>query len=130
VRVAAGVASSPGEPQVAAYLNDYFNSINTRNYNEYNGLLDAQEQQSDSQSNFDSGFATTKDSSEVLTGIQETGDGSVMATVSFTSHQNPADGVDDSACNDWQISLYLVPQGNRYVMTAAPAGYHAAYTDC
>ncbi len=118
------------EPQVDGYLNRYFNSINTRNYNEYNSLLDAQEQQSDSQSNFDSGFATTRDSNEVLTGIQGTGGGSVTATVSFTSHQNPADSVDDSACNDWQISLYLAPQGNSYVMTAAPSGYHAAYTNC
>ena len=130
VQVAAGVASSPEEPQVEAYLNSYFNSINTHNYNEYNSLLDAQGQQSDSQSGFDSGFATTKDSNEILTGIQDTGGGNVTATVTFASRQDTADSVDGSACNDWQISLFLAPQGNSYVMTAAPAGYHAAYTDC
>jgi hypothetical protein len=129
VRVVAAVASSPEEPQVDAYLNRYFSSINTHNYNEYNSLLDAQEQQADSQSSFNSGFATTKDSNEMLTGIQDTG-GNVTATVSFTSRQNTADSVDGSACNNWQISLILAPQGNSYVMTAAPAGYHAAYTDC
>jgi hypothetical protein len=129
-QVAPGVASNPAAPAVEAYLNRYFNSINTRNYGEYNSLLDAQMQQSDSQSGFDSGFATSKDSAEMLTGITDTGGGNLTANVSFTSHQNLADSIDQSACNNWQISLYLVPQGNSYVMTAAPADYTAAYTDC
>jgi len=130
VQVAAGVAGDPAEPQVEAYLNRYFSAINAHNYSAYNSLLDAQEQQGNSRATFDSGYATTKDSNEVLTGIDDTGGGNVTAHVSFTSRQNPTDSVDGSACNDWQISLYLVPQGNSYVMTAAPAGYHAAYADC
>jgi hypothetical protein len=130
VQIAPGAANDPAEPQVEAYLNRYFSAINTRNYSEYQSLLDAQEQQGDSRSTFDSGFATTTDSNEVLTGIDDTGGGSVTAHVSFTSHQSPANSVDGSACNNWQISLYLVPQGSSYVMTAVPAGYHAVYTDC
>jgi hypothetical protein len=130
VRAAPGVASNVAEPQVDAYLNRYFNSINTKNYSEYNSLLDTQKQQADSRSSFDSGFATTKDSNEVLTGIDDTGGGSLTANVSFTSRQSPADSVDQSACNDWQLSVFLVPQGSGYVMTAAPAGYQASYTDC
>jgi hypothetical protein len=50
--------------------------------------------------------------------------------VSFTSHQHPADSADGHACNNWQISLFLTPSGSSYVMTAAPAGYHAQYSDC
>jgi hypothetical protein len=130
VQVAAGVARDPAEPQVEAYLNRYFSAINAHNYSAYNSLLDAQEQQGDSRATFDSGYATTKDSNEVLTGIDDTGGGNVTAHVSFTSRQSPANSVDGSACNSWQISLYLVPQGSSYVMTAAPAGYHAAYADC
>jgi len=126
VQVAPGVAGNPAEPRVEAYLNRYFSSINTRNYAEYNGLLDAQEQQADAESTFDSGYATTKDSNEVLTGIEDTGGGNLTANVSFTSHQSPADSTDDSACNNWRISFYLVPQGNSYVMTAA----HSTYTNC
>ena len=130
MRLAAGVASNPAAPQVEAFLNRYFNSINTRNYGEYNSLLDAQKQQADSQSTFDSGFATTKDTNEVLTGITDTGGGSLTANESFTSHQNPADSPDQSACDDWQISLFLVPQGGSYVMTTGPAGYTASDTAC
>jgi hypothetical protein len=130
VRAAPGVVGNPAEPQVDAYLNRYFNSINTRNYSEYNSLLDAQKQQADSRSGFDSGFATTKDSNEVLTGIVDTGGGSLTANVSFTSRQSPADSIDQSACNNWQLSVFLVSQGKGYVMTAAPAGYRASHTDC
>ena len=130
VRAAPGVAGNPAEPRVDAYLNRYFNSINTRNYSEYNSLLDAQKQQADSRSSFESGFATTKDSNEVLTGIVDTGGGSLTANVTFTSRQTPADSIDQNACNNWQLSVYLVPRGNGYVMTAAPAGYQASYTDC
>jgi hypothetical protein len=130
VRVAAGVAGDPAEPRVEAYLNRYFGAINSRNYNAYNSLLDAQEQQGNSQSTFESGYATTKDSNEVLTGIEHTSGGTLTANVSFTSRQDPANSVDGSTCNNWHISLYLVPQGNSYVMTAAPGDYHAAYSDC
>ena len=124
------MAGNPEAPQVEAFLNRYFNSINTRNYGEYNSLLDAQQQQGDSQSTFDSGYATTKDTDEVLTGITDTGGGTLTANLSFTSHQNPADSPDQSTCDDWQISLFLVPQGASYVMTASPAGYHAADNAC
>jgi hypothetical protein len=130
VQAAPGVASDAAEPQVEAYLNRYFSAINTRNYSAYQSLLDAQQQQGNSRSKFDSGFATTKDSNEVLTGIDDTGGGTLTANVSFTSRQSPGDSVDGSACNNWRISLFLVPNGTSYVMTAAPAGYHAAYTDC
>ena len=130
VQVVPSVDGNPAAPQVAAYLNRYFNAINTRNYSEYNSLLDAQEQQSSSKSSFDSGYATTTDSDETLTGITDTGGGNVTADVTFTSRQNAADSVDQSACTSWTISLYLVPQGSGYVMTAAPAGYHAAYAAC
>ena len=130
VQVAPGVTSDPAEPRVEAYLNRYFDAINTQNYSEYNSLLDAQGQQDDSPSNFDSGYATTKDSNEVLTGIEDTGGGSLTANVSFTSRQSPADSIDHSACDNWQISLYLVPQGNSYAATAVPPGYHAAHTAC
>jgi hypothetical protein len=130
VRVAAGAAGDPAEPPVEAYLNRYFAAINSRDYDTYQSLLDAQEQQGNSRSTFESGYATTKDSNEVLTGIEHTGGGRLTANVSFTSRQNPANSVDGSACNNWHISLYLVPYGTTYVMTAAPGDYHAGYSDC
>jgi hypothetical protein len=130
VQIAPGVAGNSATPKVEAFLNRYFSAINTRNYSAWNSLLDAQGQQNDSQSTFESGYATTKDSNEMLTGITDTGGGDVTASVSFTSRQSPADSIDHSACNDWQLSFFLEPQGGGYVATTPPSGYQAAYTDC
>jgi len=131
-----GVAAGPGvtgnsaEPAVVAFLNSYFTAINAHNYAAYNALLDPQLQQNDSQSTFDSGYATTKDSAETLTGITGTGGGGEAATVSFTSHQSPADSATNSSCTSWTITLYLEPNGTGYLDSPAPSGYHASYQAC
>ncbi len=130
VRVATAAASDPAEPGVLAYVVRYFNAINAHDYNAYYNLLDGQEQAGESQASFDSGYATTKDSNEVLTGIQDTGGGDVTVNLSFTSRQDPSDSIDGQACNTWQISLYLVPQGSGYVQTAPPPDYRSAHGDC
>ncbi len=130
VQAAAGAASDPAAPRVLAYLNRYFSAINRHDYDAYQSLLDAGQQAADPRSAFDSGYATTKDSDEVVNDIEAAGGGQLTANVTFTSHQSPADSVDGSACNNWQVSFYLVPRGSGYVRTAAPPGYHAGYTDC
>jgi hypothetical protein len=129
VAVAPAVASNPAVAEVETLLNSYFQAINTRNYAEFSSLLDAALQANESASSFDSGYATTTDSAETLTAISSSG-GDVAATVTFTSHQNPADSVDGSSCNDWTVTLYLAPDGGGYVITAPPSGYEASYTDC
>jgi len=130
VVVAAGAAANPAAPQVTALLNQYFNAINTRNYAEYSSLLDAQMRAADNPASFAAGYMTTKDTAETLTSISSTGGGNLAATVSFTSQQSPADSIDQSPCNDWLLTLYLVPQGSGYVITAAPSGYQPTYSDC
>lgn len=130
VQVAAGAAANPAAPQVIALLNQYFDAINTRNYAEYNSLLDAQLQAGNTPASFAAGYATTTDSAETLTSISGSFGGNLAVTVSFTSQQSPADSVDNSPCNDWLLTLYLVPQGNGYVITPAPAGYQPSYSDC
>jgi hypothetical protein len=129
VRVAAAAASSPEAPQVTALLNRYFNAINTKNYSEYSSLLDAQMRANNPPASFASGYATTKDRAETLTSISGSA-GHLAATVSFTSRQSPADSIDHSACNNWQLTLYLVPKGSSYVIGAPPSGYQPVYSDC
>ena len=58
------------------------------------------------------------DSNEVVNSITDNGDGTLTASVSFTSHQNAADSWDQSStCNNWTLSLIPVPQGSGYVMS-------------
>jgi hypothetical protein len=128
--VAPGVTSNPSEPAIAAFIDRYFKAINTHDYAAYSSLLDAQEQSVNTRSSFDAGYGTTRDSAETLTSIANTGGGNEAATVSFTSHQNPAESASKTACTSWTITLYLQPNGGSYLIGPAPAGYHASYQAC
>ncbi|MCW2934753.1 MAG: hypothetical protein JWM19_5715 [Actinomycetia bacterium] len=129
VTLSQAAKTSPTATQVQTLFNRYFNAINTRNYSEYTGTLDATMQANSTQQHFDSGYASTKDSNEVINSITSNGDGSLTANVSFSSTQAPSNSVDNSSCNKWTLSLPLVPQGSGYVLSTPPSGY-ATYTDC
>ena len=130
VAVAPAAASNAAAPQVQGLLEHYFAAINAHDYAAYSSLLDAQMRGENSQSHFDSGYATTHDSAETLTSITGTS-GVLAATVSFTSHQSPADSINNSSCTAWTITLYLEPQsGGGYLIGAPPAGYQPTHQDC
>jgi hypothetical protein len=128
--VSAGAAANPAEPGVAALVNDYFTAINAHDYTAYNSLLEPQQQAADTRSSFDTGYGSTTDSNERLTGITDTSSGGEAATLSFTSHQNAADSATQSTCTSWKITLYLEPSGSSYLIGATPPGYHAQYAAC
>jgi hypothetical protein len=94
----------------------YFDAINTRNYAEY-ASTQASGTSSQSQSSFEKGYASTADSNEVVNSITANGDGTLTASVSFTSHQNAADSQDGHSCNNWTLTFTLDPQGSGYVMS-------------
>lgn len=130
VSVAPGLTSNPAEPAIVAFLDRYFTAINSHDYAAFSSLLDAKEQSVNTPSTFDTGYGTTRDSAEALTRITSTGGGNEAATVSFTSHQNPAQSASKTACTSWTITLYLQPNGASYLIGPAPAGYHASYEAC
>ena len=90
VSIGPGVTSSAAGQQVETLLSHYFHGINTRGYAEYASTLSPAEQARQSQSTFDSGYATTTDSGMTLTSLASDGAGGLVATVTFTSHQSPA----------------------------------------
>src|SRR5579875_2185258 len=131
VAEAASVAGNPQTPRIGALLDSYFSAINTRNYPAYYALLSPQERQLTSQSQFSKGFATTKDRKETLQALSAGPGGTTVASVTFTSHQNPANSVDGhQSCTHWHISLYLEQSGNSYVIGKPPSSYHAGYAAC
>jgi hypothetical protein len=130
IAVAPAAAGDPAAPRVQLLLERYFTAINSHDYGAYGSLLDAQMRQLNPPSTFASGYATTRDSAETLTGITDTGGGSLAATVSFTSHQSPADSINNSSCTAWTITLYLRPQGSGYLIGAPPADYQPAHQNC
>ena len=130
VTIGQGVTSSGAEPQVETLLSHYFHGITTRDYAEYASTLNPAEQAKQSQSTFESGYSTTTDSGMTLTSLASDGAAGLVATVTFTSHQSPAQSVDRSACNAWTLSFYLVPQGTGYLIGPAPSGYQPSHSDC
>jgi len=130
VAVSPSAAAHPAVVRVRTLLEHYFAAINAHNYAAYSSLLDAQMQQQNPQAKFASGYATTRDSAETLTSIANIGGGSLAATVTFTSHQSPADSINNSSCTAWTITLYLQPQGGSYLIGVPPPGYQSVHQDC
>ena len=134
VAVSSAAAQNPASPKVQALLERYFHAINTHNYQEWSGLLDAQMQEPES--SFATGYATTQDTAETLSSLTETGGGGLAATVSFTSHQNPADSIYHMSCTVWTITLYLQPSYGQssatggYLIGSPPPGYQPAHQSC
>ena len=130
--VASGAADNPAAAQVTALVNSYFTAINAHDYSAYADLLDQQARRQNPKSTFDSGYRTTTDSAETLTSISGTGSGGLAASLTFTSRQSPADSIDHSSCDQWSITLFLVPDGSGYLIGTPPSssGYQASYQPC
>ena len=129
VSLGTGVASTGAEPAVETTLSRNFHGINTHNYAEYQSAHNPSERAAESQSAFDSGYGSTQDSGMTLTSLVSTPSGE-SATVTFTSHQDKGTGIDGSACNNWQLTYFLVPQGAGYLIGPPAAGYKPIYSDC
>lgn len=130
VRIDPGVTPSAAQPQVETLLSHYFHGINAHDYAEYASTLNPAQQAKQSRVTFSSGYATTTDSAMTLTSLANGAAGGLVATVTFTSHQSPAQSVDHSACNTWTLNFYLVPQGTGYLIGPAPSGYTPSHSDC
>jgi hypothetical protein len=129
VSVAASLTGNPLVPPVVGLLDKYFTAINHRDYQGYISLLTPQEQQGLTIGQFDSGYRSTRDSAEILQSISTAG--GTVATVTFTSHQNPADSYNhQQSCTSWRISLFLQPNGSTYLIGKPPPSYHASYAAC
>jgi len=128
--VSVGPGVTNAAPGVEVVLSHYFQGINDRDYAEYASSQTAQGKADQPESSFDAGYATTSDTGMTLTSLTPTGGGDLTATVAFTSQQSASDSVDNSACNDWTLNLYLVPNGAGYLIAPAPPGYEPTYTDC
>jgi hypothetical protein len=130
VAVAPAAKASPDAVQVQALLDSYFAAINAHDYTAFSRLLDARMRQLNPPSTFTSGYATTQDSAEELTAISAASAGELAAAVTFTSHQSPANSPDNSSCDSWRITLYLLSNGGSYLIGTAPSGYRASYQSC
>jgi hypothetical protein len=130
VPVMPSAAQQANAEEVAAFLGTYFAAINDRDYLAYIGLFEQSARPVRNAQQFASGFSTTTDSDPALVALAPTLTGGWAATVTFVSHQSAAASATDSSCTDWNLTLYLVPDGNSYLIGLPPAGYQPTHVAC
>lgn len=132
VAVAPGAAYQPHAEAVVAFLTNYFAAINGHDYLAYRRLLSTGVQHTETPQKFGAGYQTTADSAARLESVAAAGAGAgrLAATFTFISHQAPADSPSHAACNEWGITLYLVPSSTGYLISKPPPGYRASYQNC
>jgi hypothetical protein len=81
-------------------------------------------------SQFQAGFASTRDSAVLITGIATMPGGQPAADVTFTSRQQPQDGPEGESCTNWHVTMYFDGSAGTYTIGAPPNGYKAAYQAC
>lgn len=123
-------ALDPAAPAVLSLVSRYFQAINTHDYQSYRDIHTADSQTSLDPDTFRLGFESTEDSDAVVTTIGVQPDGQPTAEVTFTSHQNSVDGPNGDTCDQWNITLFLEPDGDGYLIGSAPSTYHASHQAC
>ena len=127
VSIGPGLARRAGVQRVAALLERYFAAVNHRQYQAYARLFAERHQLTPRE--FAWGYRTSHDSNATLVGVAAL-KGGLKATVTFTSHQDPARSPDHSSCIDWKITLFLHRAGPVYLIGMPPSGYRAGMHAC
>lgn len=121
VAIGPGAAQQPGAAQAAAFMASYFDAINQRDYQGYMGTFDDQARPDYTRQKFLAEFSSTTDTAPALTGLSPAA-GGLLATVTFTSHQRPAQSYTHTACTAWTQRLYLQTSGQSYLIGPLPPG--------
>jgi hypothetical protein len=131
VTVSAGAAQNPAATAIATFVSQYFSAINSHDFQAYLTLLTPPQQQGQTAETFSQGFGSTADSREILVAINPAANGDTAATLTFTSHQNASQAVGSTGtCTDWNITMFLEPNGTGYLIDQAPSTYHSQYKAC
>ena len=126
--LAPAAALYPGASAIESVVNRYFQAINGRDYAVYQATQSPGMAMTASQ--FQAGFASTRDSDVLITGITTMPGGQPAADVTFTSRQQPQDGPEGESCTNWHVTMYFDGTAGTYTIGAPPNGYKAAYQAC
>jgi hypothetical protein len=109
VVVAPALQARPETPEVVALLGAYFSAIDQRDFDALRRTLVPRAGLPSTAAEFNRRYKSTEDSDVRLLGLGAGPDGGLVASVSFTSHQDPADSPDGvSPCLRWSIAYPLV----------------------
>lgn len=110
VMLTADVEAHPDAEQVRALLQYHFDAINSGDYELWAGTVTAQRARHTRPSAWREQYRTTLDGSIVVHRLEARPGGGLVALLSFTSVQDPADAPPDLpvSCLRWQVSYPLV----------------------
>jgi hypothetical protein len=126
--LAPAAALYPGASAIESVVNRYFQAINGRDYAAYQATQSPGIAMTASQ--FQAGFASTRDSDVLITGITTMPGGQPAADMTFTSRQQPQDGPEGESCTNWHVTMYFDGSAGTYTIGAPPNGYKASYQAC
>jgi hypothetical protein len=130
VSVAPAAASDPRAPTVVTLLTRYFTDINQRNFGDYFALYAPDVRAALDQAQIVAGYGSTEVSGGRLTDISTAADGRPVATVTFTSTQDAADGPDGQTCTHWTVGFFLENAGRAYLFGSPPSNYQTEHVAC
>lgn len=109
VAAAPALADRPETGPVVRLLTSYFGAINDRDFATARGTLVNRVGLPQTEDEFRAEYRSTRDSDVRLLGLQPDGAGGYVASVTFTSRQDPADAPDHSSpCLVWSVAYPLV----------------------
>lgn len=120
----------PDAAPVLSVVSQYFQAINTDDFDLYYNLHTADAQAGIDAGTFETGFESTRDADAEVTEIGFQPDGERTAEVTFTSTQDAVDGPDGDTCDQWDIVLFLEADGDDFLIGSPPASYHASFQPC
>ncbi|MGH4023048.1 MAG: hypothetical protein ACRDRV_00510 [Pseudonocardiaceae bacterium] len=126
VTLLAGVRAHPAADEVRALLQEYFDAINTGDYEQWSGTVTAERVQKTGRRAWTAQYRSTLDGSIVVYRLEARPGGGLVALLSFTSAQDPVDAPPDMPlpCLRWRVSYPLA--GEPGELRLAPASPNAS----
>ncbi|MGH4006682.1 MAG: hypothetical protein ACRDTH_00665 [Pseudonocardiaceae bacterium] len=108
------VLAHPDAARVRTVLQKYFDAINAGNYRLWRSTVTAQQARDTGEAAWREQFRSTLDGSIVLHRLEPRAGGGLVALLSFTSLQDPADAPPELPvrCLRWWVSYPLIGEGN------------------
>ena len=126
VTLLAGARTHPAADEVQALLQEYFEAINTGDYEQWSDTVTAEQLRSTGRRAWTAQYRSTLDGSIVVHRLEARSGGGLVALLSFTSVQDPADAPPDTPlpCLRWRVSYRLA--GEPGELRLAPASPDAS----
>lgn len=133
VQLTRDAAKHPQAETVTSLLQTYFDGINDRDFDGYKASVTSDKARDKTEQQWLVGYRTTKNGSVQVHRLEYGGKDRLVALVSFTSTQDPADApvtLEDAKCIRWRQALPIVREQGHWKIANSPPGSIPGMTKC